>query len=234
MPGTNFFTPITSALQVALTDGDGLVVFARCTGTPPTTVDVFQHGCIILQVDSGTGNKALYENIGLPAAPSWNLIGAIVAGEITLANGKVFIGGATNVAAEQILSGDVTITNDGVVAISAAAVTQPKVKTKTVVALADAAAILTAAQMIDSGIFTITPTVARALTTATAAELVAAMTGYQVGTWFEITIVCLAAFAVTLAGGTGVTIVGGAAVTNASATFKVRFDSPTAVTIYRM
>jgi len=118
--------------------------------------------------------------------------------------------------------------------IADAAITQPKVKTKAVVALADADATLTATQMVDSGIFTITPTVARTLTTDTAANLVAAMAGYQVGTWFEFTIVCLAAFAVTLAAGTGVTIVGSAVANNVSATFKARIDSATTVTIYRL
>jgi len=115
-----------------------------------------------------------------------------------------------------------------------AGVTPPKTKTKAVVALADAAATLTAAQMIDSGIFTITPTVARALTTDTATNLVAAMAGYQVGTWFDIVIVCLAAFAVTLGGGTGVTIVGNAVVNNSSGTWRARIDSASAVTLYRM
>ena len=115
-----------------------------------------------------------------------------------------------------------------------AGVTPPKIKTKTEVALANADATLSAAQMIDSGIFTITPTVARALTTDTAANIVATVAGYQVGTWFDIVIVCLAAFDVTLAGGTGVTIVGSAVVNNASGTWRARFDSASAVTIYRM
>ena len=115
-----------------------------------------------------------------------------------------------------------------------AGVTPPKTKTKTVVALTDADATLTAAEMIDSGIFTITPTIARTLTTDTAANLVAAMAGYQVGTWFDITIICLAAYDVTLAANTGVTIVGGNVVNNASGTWRARFDSATAVTLYRI
>lgn len=102
-----------------------------------------------------------------------------------------------------------------------------------IVALADAAATLTAAQMIESGVFTITPTTARALTTATAAEIVAALPDYQVGSFFDITIVCLAAFAVTLGGGTGVTIVGSGVVNNVSGTWRARIDSATAVTLYR-
>ena len=118
--------------------------------------------------------------------------------------------------------------------IGDAAITPPKMKTKTAVGLVDADAVLTAAQMIDSGIFTITPTVARVLTTDTAANLVSAMTDYQVGTWFDIVIVCLAAFNVTLIGGTGVTISGKAVVNDASGTWRARFDSASAVTLYRM
>ena len=106
-------------------------------------------------------------------------------------------------------------------------------KTKAKVALSDADATLTAAQLEDSGVFTITPTAARTLTTDTAANLVAGLTGYQVGTSFEFTIVNLAAYDVTLAGGTGVTIVGNAVANNASATFRAIIDSSTAVSIYR-
>jgi len=118
--------------------------------------------------------------------------------------------------------------------IAAAAVTQAKVKIQSVVALADAAATLTATQMIDSTIFTITPTVARTLTTDTAANLVLGLPGYQIGTWFDIVIINNAAFDVTLAAGVGVTLVGKAIVNNVSGTWKCRFDSATAVTIYRM
>ncbi len=117
-------------------------------------------------------------------------------------------------------------------------VTQPKMKTKAVVALADAAATLTAAQLIDSGIFTITPTVARALTTETAANLVAGMPGAQVNSWFDFSVVCLAAFAATVGGGAGVALVGSGAVNNASGTFRAVFTNVSAgteaVTIYRI
>ena len=134
-----------------------------------------------------------------------------------------------NVTTAKILDANVTTAK-----LADAGVTPPKTKTKAAVALADAAATLTAAQMIDSGIFTITPTVARTLTTDTAANLVTGMAGYQVGTWFDIVIVCLAAFDVTLAGGTGVTITGKAVVNNVSGTWCARFDSATAVTLYRI
>jgi len=146
---------------------------------------------------------------------------------------------ANAVGTAKILDANVTsakLANLGVTSakLADAGVTPPKIKTKAEVALTDADATLTAAQMIDSGIFTITPTIARTLTTDTAANIVAAMTGYQVGTWFDIVIVCLAAFDVTLAGGTGVTITGSAVVNNASGTWRARFDSASALTLYRM
>jgi len=136
---------------------------------------------------------------------------------------------ANAVGTAKILDANVTSAK-----LADAGVTPPKIKTKAEVALTDADATLTAAQMIDNGIFTITPTLARTLTTDTAANIVAAMTGYQVGTWFDIVIVCLAAFDVTLAGGTGVTITGSAVVNNASGTWRARFDSASAITLYRM
>lgn len=117
--------------------------------------------------------------------------------------------------------------------IGTGAVTPAKIKTKAEVALSDADATLTAAQLVDSGIFTITPTVARTLTTDTAENIIAALPDYQVGTWFDIVLVVKAAFDVTLAGGTGVTIEGNAVVNNSSATFRARVDSDTAITIYR-
>ena len=157
----------------------------------------------------------------------------------TVGEGQELVGLDTNVTTSRIVDSAVTTAkildaNVTTAKLADASITPPKTKTKAAIALADADATLTAAQMIDSGIFTITPTVARALTTDTAANLVAAMTGYQVGTWFDIVIVCLAAFDVTLGGGVGVSIVGNAVVNNASGTWRARFDSASAVTIYRM
>jgi hypothetical protein len=106
----------------------------------------------------------------------------------------------------------------------------------TEVALTDAAATLTSTQIISSRLFKITPAAARALTTATAAEILTTMTSEGVGSTFEFTIVNLAAatHAVTLTAGTGVTLVGVAAVSAlTSATFMGRVDSTTAITIYR-
>lgn len=106
--------------------------------------------------------------------------------------------------------------------------------TKTEKALSDADATLSAADVVGKGIFKITPTAARTLTTDTAAHLIAQMVGYQTGSWFQFHIVNLAAQDVTLAAGAGVTIVGSAVVNNASATFIGVITSASAVSIYRV
>lgn len=106
----------------------------------------------------------------------------------------------------------------------------------TAVAVADAAATFTAAQVLDSKIFVQTPTAARALTTPTAALLIAALTDYVVGTSFEFTIINLAAatHVATLTAGVGVTLVGVAAVAAVtSGTFVGVVTSSSAVSIYR-
>ncbi|MFM7826717.1 MAG: hypothetical protein ACKO82_03770 [Acidimicrobiaceae bacterium] len=105
----------------------------------------------------------------------------------------------------------------------------------TAVALTNADATLTASQIISSRLFTITPTAARTLTTATAADILTAMTGEGVGSTFEFVIVNLAPATqtVTLAAGTGVTLVGVVAISSPnSATFMGRVDSTSAITIY--
>jgi hypothetical protein len=108
---------------------------------------------------------------------------------------------------------------------------------RAVVALADAAATLTAAQMINSGIFTQTPGAGRALTVDTAALIVAGFPRAKVGDTFEFTVVCLAAFAATITTAAGITLVGNMAVNNQSAVFLGRFTNvgsgTEAVTIYR-
>jgi hypothetical protein len=104
------------------------------------------------------------------------------------------------------------------------------------VAVADAAATLTAAQLLESKLFTQEPSAARTLTTATAALIVAALVDESTGTSFEFTVVNKAAatHAITLAGGTDVTIVGSASVAAAtSGTFVGVVQSDSTVKVYR-
>lgn len=137
--------------------------------------------------------------------------------------------GSESVTVTKILDANVTAAK-----LANAAVTYPKTKIKAVVALADEAATLTGAQLADSTLFTITPTVARILTTDTAANIIAAVPGYQVGTWFGFTIVNTAAFDVTLAAGTDVTLVGKMIANNVSASFVGLITAATTVSIFRM
>jgi hypothetical protein len=104
------------------------------------------------------------------------------------------------------------------------------------VAETDAAQTLSASELLESKLFTCTPTAARNFTTATAAQIVAALTDEATGTSFEFTIVNLAAstHAITLVGGTNVTIVGAAAVSAAtSGTFVGVVQSDSTVKVYR-
>ena len=106
------------------------------------------------------------------------------------------------------------------------------------VALDDADATLTADQLINKGIFKITPTANRELTTDTAANIVAAIDNCQAGMSFDFVLIVLDAFDVTVKGGTGVTVTGNGTVNNASGIFKAVIADCTsgseAVTVYRI
>ena len=121
MAGTNLYAAQSSTLDICLTDESGLAVLAKCTGVPPTTAGIFAHGAQIIRSDSGTGNKALFENVGSSAVPSWNLIGDITAGEITLAEGNILVGnnGGVAVALDASTSGRILV-GDGTTIASVA------------------------------------------------------------------------------------------------------------------
>ena len=109
---------------------------------------------------------------------------------------------------------------------------------RSAVTVADGASMTaSASNIVTSTIVSATPTTGRALTTATGAQIIALLNGAQVGDCTEFTVINLAAatHAITLtAGATGVTLVGSAIVPAASsATWLVRYDSPTGVTFYR-
>ena len=109
---------------------------------------------------------------------------------------------------------------------------------RTAVALADAAATPTIAQLMTSSIFTMTPGAARNFTTPTAALMVAGVPAAIVGNWFDFTIVNKADYPITVvAGDAGVTLSGSAIVNKGAATFRVRLDNVTgaaeALTIFR-
>jgi hypothetical protein len=100
-------------------------------------------------------------------------------------------------------------------------------------ALSNAAATLTAAQLI-GGEFTITPTVARIQTLDTAANIISALSGSVDNSNFTFTIINLAAFDVTVATAAGVTLVGNMVVNDGSATFRVRRLNASTVSVTRI
>jgi len=116
--------------------------------------------------------------------------------------------------------------------IADSAVQHAQKKLRAIVALADEDKTLTGVQMADSSTFTITPTVARTLTTDTAANIIAAIPRAAAGMWYDFTVVNLAAFNITLAAGTDVTLSGATVAVKESATFKVHVTSGTTVTIH--
>lgn len=121
MSGTNLFAAQTSTLDICLTDENGLAVYAKCTGAPPTTADIFQHGCLINRTDSGTGNPALYQNVGSSAVPSWTLVGSGGGGSATSlvdTNSNTAVSVGTTAAAVNYL----TVTNSATGAVGANAV----------------------------------------------------------------------------------------------------------------
>jgi uncharacterized cupin superfamily protein len=118
-------------------------------------------------------------------------------------------------------------------------VSRAPLKAKAEVDLADTdASTLTAAQLLDSGIFKATPTTARSHTTDTAANIVAALPGAKAGAWFDFAFICTAAFAETIQAGAGVTLVGDMVLNDNSGSFRALItdagSGTEAVTIYRV
>jgi hypothetical protein len=134
-----YFQTTDTGVIVNLRDQNGYALHCQGTVAASTldTASEYQKGCIYLKTDVVTGSKAAYENVGTVAVPSWNLLGDITAGEITLAEGSLLVGNASGVAAAldastdtQILvgngttatsvavSGDATLANDGALTVT--------------------------------------------------------------------------------------------------------------------
>lgn len=84
----------------SMIDEAGFVLAGKfdTAATPDTTASVFQKGCQMTKTDAANNIKAVYENVGTLLVPSWNLMGDVTAGEITLAQGSVLVGNASGVA----------------------------------------------------------------------------------------------------------------------------------------
>ena len=107
---------------------------------------------------------------------------------------------------------------------------------QTVTNIADGASMVHTTAGILGGITTATLTTARTITTPTAAALISEL-GAVVGTSVQFSYINLAAFVATLAGGTGVTIVGlatTAATAGLASRWEVVVTAPTTVSVYRI
>ena len=102
--------------------------------------------------------------------------------------------------------------------------------------IADGASMVHTTAGILGGITTATLTTARTITTPTASALIAEL-GAVVGTSVQFSYINLAAYVATLAGGTGVTIVGlatTAATAGTASRWEVIVTAPTTVSVYRI
>lgn len=131
--GSNFFSAVADVpnLSIALMNEDGNAILAKWddAGAAPTTANLFAHGCLLIQPQSGGGNNSLMENTGTLAAPVWDLLGSVAGGNIALAQGSILVGNALGLASSvsakanaQILIGDGTTLNSvsvsGIITIS--------------------------------------------------------------------------------------------------------------------
>lgn len=106
------------AVTVLETDELNRVTVAKCaTGSIPNAVAGYAVGCLLINTTTGH----LYVNTGTAASCTFNDVGAVAAGEISLASGKILIGGATGVAAEKTPSGAISMTTEGIFSLTTAA-----------------------------------------------------------------------------------------------------------------
>lgn len=96
----------------------GLVISAikTTTGAPTATAGKFLPSAHVHNAFDGT----TYQNTGSTAAPVFSLLDTSSGGLPALANGKVWVGNASNVATGVTPSGDATMSNTGVVTVTGA------------------------------------------------------------------------------------------------------------------
>ena len=78
MGGSNFGSTLSDGSTAYLTNADGVsgndtgaVIFASCPGAAPATANIYAPGCLMIRLDT----KALYQNTGTTASPTWTLNG---------------------------------------------------------------------------------------------------------------------------------------------------------------
>lgn len=116
LQGTNFTSSslLEAGVRAVFTDNNGLVTmcYKTTTGTPTTTANRFQSGCLCQNFfDGGT-----YENVGTIAVPVWSLMDTAGAGGITQLTDDVLAGPGNGsqvatLATTGVIAGAYTYTN---------------------------------------------------------------------------------------------------------------------------
>jgi len=117
-------TPIVDSVDSSnnITESHGTVV-------PTNGTAGYAKSALFRKTDAADGTQGLYENIGTTASSNFNLIGAISAGEISLADTHILVGNALGKAADVAMSGDATMADTGALTIANSAVTPLKQST---------------------------------------------------------------------------------------------------------
>jgi hypothetical protein len=103
--------------------------------------------------------------------------------------------------------------------IAVGAIGQERLFVKANVAIGAGPYTPTAAQILNSSVFALTPGAPTTFTVPTAALTVAAMTNPQIGTWYFVTLASLDANNITFTAAAGITLVGNAIVNNTGASW---------------
>ena len=121
IPSTKYLWSVETINSQSITvlEKDSSWNVLKCTGTVTITGGGagYAKGCIYIDTDITTWTSWVYENVWTTASCSFTKFSDILASEIALADWKLLVGWATNVAAAQTPSGDVTMTNTGVMVI---------------------------------------------------------------------------------------------------------------------
>lgn len=102
--GVNFYVEsgFNALVKIGQVDDSGLITIGSFTGATPSETNRYQKGCIMVKTDAADGVKAIYENTGTVAIPSFDLVGQITSGDI--GNGAVtLVKLATGVAPSHVV-----------------------------------------------------------------------------------------------------------------------------------
>lgn len=114
--GVGTGTPNASA-KLDISANNAGVLFPQinlASATDAATIVSPAKGLIVWNTASAWGDAAFYYNDGTSGSPVWTKVAAGAVLTTSLTNGRIWVGNASNLAAEQLVSGDGTISNTGI------------------------------------------------------------------------------------------------------------------------